>query len=74
MHLVVDHRSLNLHVLSGQLGADSSRIKQFVVQQAEGSEALNEIQITLTRVSPAEYAAIRERLKTARGVQKPTRT
>jgi len=68
MQLVVDHGALNLHVLSSTLGSGGSRIKQFVVQPSDGDKALDEVHITLAKVSPTQYSAIRERLKATPGV------
>ncbi|MDS1141379.1 MgtC/SapB family protein [Pusillimonas sp. SM2304] len=63
MQLVVERGSLNLRVLHETLGPGSARIKQFVMQHSEDSAELDEVQITLSRVSPAQYHAIRERLQ-----------
>lgn len=69
MQLVVEHGTLNLHVLSSTLGSGGSRIKQFVVQPSDSDKALDEVHITLTKVSPTQYSAIRERLKATPGVR-----
>ncbi|HWK60585.1 MAG TPA: MgtC/SapB family protein [Eoetvoesiella sp.] len=69
MQLVVEHGALNLHVLSSTLGSGGSRIKQFVVQPSDSDKALDEVHITLTKVSPTQYSAIRERLKATPGVR-----
>ncbi len=69
MQLVVEHGALNLHVLSATLGSGGSRIKQFVVQPSDGDKTLDEVHITLAKVSPTQYSTIRERLKATPGVR-----
>src|SRR5690606_21831253 len=70
MQLVADRGSLNLRVLHETLGAGSARVKQFVVQRSEDSAELDEVHITLSKVSPAQYHAIRERLQAMPAVHK----
>jgi len=70
MRLVVARGSLNLRVLHETLGSGSARVKQFVVQHSEDSAELDEVQITLSKVSPAQYHAIRERLQAMPAVHK----
>jgi putative Mg2+ transporter-C (MgtC) family protein len=56
--LLVNRGSLSFHTLHETLGTSSARVKQFVVQQTDDSADLDEVQITLSRVSPTEYQAI----------------
>ncbi|MBV6305841.1 MgtC/SapB family protein [Candidimonas humi] len=68
VRLLVTHGSLNLKALHDTLGSTGSRVKEFVVQQSNESEDLDEVRITLSRVSPTQYSRIRERLKAVPGV------
>jgi putative Mg2+ transporter-C (MgtC) family protein len=61
--LLVTRGSLSFHTLHETLGAGSARVKQFVVQQTEDSADLDEVQITLSRVSSTEYQAICTQLR-----------
>jgi putative Mg2+ transporter-C (MgtC) family protein len=61
--LLVTRGSLSFHTLHETLGASSARVKQFVVQQTDDSADLDEVQITLARVSSLEYQAICAQLR-----------
>jgi putative Mg2+ transporter-C (MgtC) family protein len=61
--LLVDRGTLNFHALHEALGPGSVRVKQFVVQQSDDSADLDEVQISLSRVSSNEYEAICTRLR-----------
>src|SRR5471032_1676717 len=61
--LLVDRGTLNFHALHEELGVGSVRVKQFVVQQSDDSPELDEVQISLSRVSSNEYDAICTRLR-----------
>src|SRR5580698_9527325 len=61
--LLVTRGSLSFHTLHETLGASSARVKQFVVQQTDDSADLDEVQITLARVSSIEYQAICAQLR-----------
>src|SRR5471030_2680515 len=61
--LLVDRGTLNFHALHEALGVGSVRVKQFVVQQSDDSPELDEVQISLSRVSSNEYDAICTRLR-----------
>jgi len=61
--LLVERGTLNFHALHEALGAGSVRVKQFVVQQSDDSADLDEVQISLSRVSATEYQAICARLR-----------
>jgi putative Mg2+ transporter-C (MgtC) family protein len=69
IRLLVKHGTLNLRALHDTLGSTGSRVKEFVVQQSDESEDLDEVRITLSRVSPTQYGVIRERLKAVPGVR-----
>jgi putative Mg2+ transporter-C (MgtC) family protein len=61
--MLVIRGSLTFHTLHETLGASSARVKQFVVQQTDDSADLDEVQITLSRVSSTEYQAICAQLR-----------
>jgi putative Mg2+ transporter-C (MgtC) family protein len=61
--MLVTRGSLSFHTLHETLGASSARVKQFVVQQTDDSADLDEVQITLSRVSSTEYQAICAQLR-----------
>jgi putative Mg2+ transporter-C (MgtC) family protein len=67
--LLVTRGSLSFHTLHETLGASSARVKQFVVQQTDDSADLDEVQITLSRVSSTEYQAICAQLRGLAQVQ-----
>jgi len=56
--LLVSGGALTFHSLHDSLGTSSPRVKQFVVQQSDDSPELDEVMITLSRVSSMEYEAI----------------
>ncbi|WP_321964043.1 MgtC/SapB family protein [Paraburkholderia sp. J7] len=56
--LLVSRGALTFHSLHDALGTSSPRVKQFVVQQSDDSPELDEVMITLARVSSMEYEAI----------------
>ncbi|WP_118181475.1 MgtC/SapB family protein [Paraburkholderia phosphatilytica] len=67
--LVVERGTLTFHSLHEALGASSPRVKQFVVQQSEDSPELDEVSITLARVTQVEYEAVCAQLRTLPGVK-----
>jgi putative Mg2+ transporter-C (MgtC) family protein len=67
--LVVDRGSLTFHSLHDALGTSSPRVKQFVVQQADDRGNIDEVMITLSRVSQPEYDAICSTLRGLPGVK-----
>jgi putative Mg2+ transporter-C (MgtC) family protein len=67
--LVVERGTLTFHSLHEALGASSLRVKQFVVQQSEDSPELDEVSITLARVTQVEYEAVCAQLRTLPGVK-----
>ncbi|MEX3942502.1 MgtC/SapB family protein [Paraburkholderia sp. BR10937] len=56
--LLVSRGALTFHSLHDALGTSSPRVKRFVVQQSDDSPELDEVMITLSRVSSTEYEAI----------------
>ncbi|SDE19363.1 MgtC/SapB family protein [Paraburkholderia lycopersici] len=56
--LLVTRGALTFHSLHDALGTSSPRVKQFIVQQNDDSPDLDEVMITLHRVSSMEYEAI----------------
>lgn len=67
--LLVERGALSFHALHEILGPGSVRVKQFVVQQSEDSSELDEVQITLSRVSALEYRSICDRLRLLESVR-----
>ncbi|MFP6561104.1 MgtC/SapB family protein [Paraburkholderia sp. B3] len=67
--LLVERGKLTFHSLHDALGTSSSRVKQFVVQQSDDSAELDEVMITLARVSSMEYEAICTVLRRLPGVK-----
>ncbi|QGZ63720.1 MgtC/SapB family protein [Paraburkholderia acidisoli] len=56
--MLVERGALTFHTLHDALGTSSPRVKQFVMQQSDDSPELDEVMITLGRVSAMEYEAI----------------
>jgi putative Mg2+ transporter-C (MgtC) family protein len=69
--LVVRRGALTLHVLETTLGRASSKVKKFIVQQAESASDADEVLIELSRVSEHEFEAVRRRLNEIDGVLSP---
>lgn len=61
--LLVERGSMTFHSVHEALGVASPRVKQFVMQQSDDAPDLDEVMITLHRVSAAEYAAIAQQLR-----------
>lgn len=59
--------TLPLAVLHEALGAGSARVTRFILQQKAGTE-LDEVTVSLSRVSPVQFLAIRKRLEAIPGV------
>ncbi|CDG82147.1 MgtC/SapB family protein [Janthinobacterium agaricidamnosum] len=59
--------SLPLSVLHEALGAGSTRVTRFILQQKAGSE-MDEVTVALSRVSPVQFTAICKRLEAIPGV------
>ncbi|MFC0399699.1 MgtC/SapB family protein [Paraburkholderia rhizosphaerae] len=63
MTLLVERGAMTFHSLHDALGTSSVRVKQFIVQQGDDSTEIDEVMITLSRVSSLEYKAICEQLR-----------
>jgi putative Mg2+ transporter-C (MgtC) family protein len=61
--LLVERGSMTFHSVHEALGVASPRVKQFVMQQSDDAPDLDEVMITLHRVSATEYAAIAQQLR-----------
>lgn len=60
--------ALSLDKLHDALGFGSARVKQFIMQHQSGGTGIDEISITLSRVTPMQFEAIRKRLEAVPGV------
>ena len=69
LRLIADRGTLTLQALSLTLGPSSARVKQFVVQQSDGEPDVDEVSVTLARVSDAEFEDVRRRLQKMAGVR-----
>ena len=69
LSLLVERGSMTFHTLHEALGPASPRVKQFVMQQSDDDAQLDEVTITLHRVSSTEYAAICGQLRAIQGVK-----
>ena len=69
LSLLVERGSMTFHTLHEALGPASPRVKQFVMQQSDDDAQMDEVMITLHRVSSTEYAAIRGQLRALQGVK-----
>jgi putative Mg2+ transporter-C (MgtC) family protein len=67
--MLVERGSLTFHSLHDALGPSSPRVKRFVMQQSDDSTELDEVMITLSRVSTLEYEAICTALRSLPGVK-----
>ncbi|WP_227245754.1 MgtC/SapB family protein [Paraburkholderia caribensis] len=69
LSLLVERGSMTFHTLHEALGPASPRVKQFIMQQSDDDAHLDEVTITLHRVSSTEYAAICGQLRAIQGVK-----
>ncbi|AUT63524.1 MULTISPECIES: MgtC/SapB family protein [Paraburkholderia] len=69
LSLLVERGSMTFHTLHEALGPASPRVKQFVMQQSDDDAQMDEVMITLHRVSSTEYAAICGQLRALQGVK-----
>ncbi|MGF6371884.1 putative Mg2+ transporter-C (MgtC) family protein [Paraburkholderia sp. RAU6.4a] len=69
IQLSVERGSVSLDAVNRALGTGSVRVKQFIVQQTEDDADLDDVQISLSRVSPGEFTAICLRLEQMPGVR-----
>ena len=67
--LLVERGSMTFHSLHETLGPASPRVKQFVLQQSDDDPQLDEVMITLHRVSSLEFKGICEQLRALPGVK-----
>ncbi|MBN3752502.1 MgtC/SapB family protein [Paraburkholderia sp. Tr-20389] len=67
--LLVERGSMTFHSLHEALGPASPRVKQFVMQQSDDDPQIDEVMITLNRVSSLEFKAICEQLRALPGVK-----
>jgi putative Mg2+ transporter-C (MgtC) family protein len=67
--LLVERGTLSFHSLHDALGTSSPRVKQFVMQQSDDVPECDVVMITLSRVSSAEYEAVRDQLRRLPGVR-----
>ena len=69
LSLLVERGSMTFHTLHEALGPASPRVKQFVMQQSDDDAQMDEVTITLHRVSSTEYAAVCGQLRALQGVK-----
>ena len=69
LRLVVDRGAMNVATLYRVLGPGSARVKQFIVQQNESLSDTDEVTITLSRVSAADFNEICGQLSGVEGVR-----
>lgn len=69
LSLLVERGSMTFHTLREALGPASPRVKQFVMQQSDDDAQMDEVTITLHRVSSTEYAAVCGQLRALQGVK-----
>nr|WP_243772174.1 MgtC/SapB family protein [Burkholderia anthina] len=69
LRLVVEHGGLTLGTLHDTLGTGRVRVKRFIVQQSDDDPDTDDISVSFSRTSGAEFAAIREALEGIAGVR-----
>ncbi|AUT72776.1 MgtC/SapB family protein [Paraburkholderia hospita] len=69
LSLLVERGSMTFHTLHEALGPASPRVRQFVMQQSDDDAQMDEVTITLHRVSSTEYAAVCGQLRALQGVK-----
>jgi putative Mg2+ transporter-C (MgtC) family protein len=69
LSMLVERGSMTFHTLHEALGPASPRVKQFVMQQSDDDPQMDEVTITLHRVSSTEYTAICGQLRAIQGVK-----
>jgi len=70
LRLIVDRGSLTIHALELALGAVSGNIKKFIVQQNESISDTDEVLIAFSRLSASDFAIVRDRIQTLKGLRK----
>lgn len=74
IELLVKRGSVSLNSIDKALGVGSVRVKQFVVQQSEDDDGLDDVSLALSRVSAVQYEAICSRLESMPGVRELRRS
>ncbi|WP_175717821.1 MgtC/SapB family protein [Burkholderia anthina] len=69
LRLVVERGGLTLGTLHDTLGTGRIRVKRFIVQQSDDDPDTDDISVSFSRTSGAEFAAIREALEGIAGVR-----
>ena len=69
LRLVVERGGLTLGVLHDTLGAGRVRVTRFIVQQSDDDPETDDISVSFSRTSGAEFAAICEALQSIAGVR-----
>jgi len=69
LRLVVERGGLTLGVLHDTLGAGRVRVKRFIVQQSDDDPETDDISVSFSRTSGAEFAAICAALQSIAGVR-----
>ena len=67
--IYADRDTLSLPKLHEALGASSSRVKTFVMRHKIGSTDIDEIQITMSRLTELQFSAVTKRLGELPGVR-----
>jgi putative Mg2+ transporter-C (MgtC) family protein len=67
--MLVERGLLTFHSLHDALGPASPRVKQFIMQQSDDDALVDEVTITLHRVSSREFTAICGQLRALPGVK-----
>lgn len=66
--IIAEHGRLTLHVLERELGAVSSRINTFIVQQSGDAANTDEILIAFSRMSESEFHPLLDKFRSIPGV------
>ncbi|RQR34986.1 MgtC/SapB family protein [Burkholderia sp. Bp9143] len=69
LRLVVERGGLTLGALHDTLGTGRVRVKRFIVQQSDDDPDTDDISVSFSRTSGAEFAAICEALQSIAGVR-----
>ncbi|HEY0296771.1 MAG TPA: MgtC/SapB family protein [Bordetella sp.] len=69
LRMLAERGSISLDSVHQALGARSIRVKQFIVQQSEDSQELDDIRIALSRASADEFESICGHLRNMPGVR-----
>ena len=67
--IFADRDTLSLPKLHEALGAGSARVQAFILRQSVGTPDIDQIQITLSRLTVAQFSAIMKRLSELPGVR-----